>query len=296
MLEDGKGRKVLWLGAHKTGTTYLQSLLDVSKEGLSEHGVAYENLDTFRNRFTRPLLYKNFTAPPDDRSTFSTGDKATVLFDENIPGLVQSAISLSGGLYPLMEPRVNKVLGYLNYDPSHIVIGIRGMTGFLPSLYCETLKSTPYKSFEEFLRKVPSNISWVPLLKRIVGMFPGRSVTVYKAEEIRGKERELLSMVTGVPAQKILQSSGQERSGFSQKAIDVLDELSRTRAVVRSDVHAIVMKYPKSKVNAGFSPFDLEEKERLDALYARDVRGIKALEYVNFWESSLDRPNSVRSG
>lgn len=263
-------RRILWLGAHKTGTTFLQGILDASSDALGPAGTTYMSLDTFRDKYTRPLLFKNFEEAPAPASEFPIGSSTTILFDENIPGLVQDAVSADAGLYPQMEERVGTVMEHLAYTPDLILFGIRRLDGYLPSLYCETLKSTPFRLFPEFMEHVPKGLSWHPLLVRLAQMYPKVPLVVYLAEEMRGHERAFLSTLTGVPAPALQVDESRERPGFSQKAINRLKAVSKTRTVERKDVGQMIREFPKSADNPGFAPFGPQRQERFKALYAQD--------------------------
>jgi hypothetical protein len=269
-------RRLLWLGAHKTGTTFLQGMLDASASAMSEAGAAYMSLDTFREKYTRPLLFKNNEDTPAPASDFPIGAGTTVLFDENIPGLVHNAVSPEAGLYPEMEERVGKIMSYLNYTPDLLLFGIRALDGYLPSLYCETLKSTPFQTFHRFLQRVPADLQWYPTLQRLAAQFEDVPMVVYRAEDLRGHERTLLSTLTGVPVDALQADEKQERPGFSHAAIHGLKVLSKTREVVRADVSAMVQEFPKSADNPGFAPFGGKRKIALKALYAQDCAQIAA--------------------
>ena len=48
-------RDILWLGLHKTGTTFLQKSLDLSQKALQQAAIHYVDLDEFR-RLLQGLL------------------------------------------------------------------------------------------------------------------------------------------------------------------------------------------------------------------------------------------------
>lgn len=271
-----KAERVLWLGAHKTGTTFLQGMLDATFDPLTEAGVAYENLDEFRKKFTRPLLFKRHENPPAPASDWARGTKKTILFDENIPGLVQRAISRKNGFYPDMEVRLQTILEHLDYKPDHVFLGIRNLVGYLPSLYCETLKSTPFQPFESFMKQVPSQLQWYPMLQRLTTMFPGIPITIYRTEDLRGNERRLLSALTGIAPELFQVSENQDRSGFSKAAVRKLREISEIVGVQRGDVHRITRQLSKSKGNPRFDPFGQVRRTRFSLLYEKDQVEIAA--------------------
>ncbi|WP_165611610.1 hypothetical protein [Cognatiyoonia sediminum] len=176
----------------------------------------------------------------------------------------------------MMEIRVRKVINYLDYHPDLIVFGIRNLVGYLPSLYCEMLKSTPFQTFEHFMKRVPPQLQWYWLAKRMASMFPDVPLVLYRAEDLRGNERALLSALTGLPASVFEENAQKERSGFSKKTIRRLKKLSETQEVTRSDVFRMNRRFPKSAENPGFDPFGDIRRERFNKLYEKDLVEIAA--------------------
>lgn len=263
-------QNILWLGAHKTGTTYLQGILDASSQPLLNAGVQYETLEEFREKFTRPLLYKGHSGRLAPRSEFRRGKYKTILFDENIPGLVQGALSKRDGLYPNICQRTRLVTDYLGFEPDIVVFGIRNLVGYLPSLYCEILKSNPFIPFEDFMKNVQANLHWHPTLKRLESAYPNATMLIYRAENLRGNEVRLLSNLAQIPRVDFRIDHKQERSGFSRKAIHQLNRINQVREVTRSDVHLTNLAHPKSSKNPGFDPFGEKRRARFEELYKID--------------------------
>lgn len=281
-------KTILWLGAHKTGTTYLQRSLDLSKDALWASGVFYLELLDFRGKYGRPLLDGRSEPAPNEYQ--EPGNRVNLIFDENIPGYVQGALR-PRGLYSEMTTRIDRILEYLELVPDEIVFGIRSYDSFYPSLYCETLKSTKYQTFEQFLSKsLPrhkqasgigptidrmSHMRWIYLLDRIARYYPQVKVQVYFYEQLRGNEARLLSSVTGVPADQFDLLGDVERSGFSARAVEVLYELSTQGPVSTNDVREVVSKYPRSAELPGFNPFEDATRQVLHARYRQDIAELR---------------------
>ena len=209
--------------------------------------------------------------------------KLNLYFDENIPDLVQSVLSAQG-LYPDLESRSRIMADYFGLDAPRIFFGIRSFTGFLPSLFCETLKSTPYQPFSRFYRPDRHRLAWDEVIDRIRRTFPDSPIGVYRAEDLRGNERQLLSHVTGIPPEAFSFPEQSRREGFSHKAVRSLYALSQTRQVTFNDVFAAVREYPKGEKWKGFDPLSDEEKQRLDELYQRDLDRLRARSDIEFIE------------
>ncbi len=274
-------RNILWLGAHKTGTTFLQKSLDLSQEALKAGQVHYVALDRFRKDYTRPLLNGRTDmelAPSVYRQDW---EGTNLVFDENVPALVQH-VCHPQGLYVTAAERSRLLADHLGLEHPTIVFGIRPFAGYLPSLYCETLKSTPFKMFRKFLRTPLDTLAWYPVLKGLQEAFGGAEVLVYQYEGLKGNERALLSRVTGLPRESFTLLEKTERPGFSHRTIRELRELSQKRKVLHKDVRAAVKAYPRGPGYPGYWPWKPEEKPVLTDVYAADVARIKADDSLTF--------------
>ncbi|MEE8602937.1 glycosyltransferase family 2 protein [Euzebya tangerina] len=258
---------IFWLGAHKTATTFLQHSLDHSQDALQEYGVKYVELEEFRQRYARPLLNFDADSKPD-ATVFDGPEPINLIFDENIPGYVQHALSTKG-FYPEMIDRVDTVAQHLGISVDEVIFGVRRYDTFLPSLYCETLKSTPFKTFDEYLQSSFRNssrfsrLNWYNLLRQFVDAYPGRRVRVYFYEELRGREAELLESVLRIPSGDFTLHEGTERPGFSQKAVEELHRIAGQRQVERKDVRRAVKRHPKGRGNPSFDPWDEDQRHAL---------------------------------
>lgn len=264
---------ILWLGLHKTGTTFLQKSLDLSQGSLQAAGIRWVALDEFRRRWTRPLLHKDHPDAPSacDRPA---GLSRWMVFDENIPALVQHALTRDG-FYPDAGVRARVVADYLGLENLHLVLGLRSFADFVPSLYCEALKSTPFKPFRRFLVAPPETFSWIPLIDRLLAAFPDAPLLVYRAEDLPGQEARLLGRLTGLPAEAFTLLGKAERLGFSHEAVSRLHALALERPVTRADVSMLVQAHPRNAENRSYAPWGVEERALLDAAYARDIAELR---------------------
>jgi hypothetical protein len=269
-------RSVLWLGAHKTGTTFLQEALDLSAAALEARGLSYMALDSFRDAYTRPLLYQGRQHPPQPPR-----EGLNLVFDENIPALVQNVLSAEG-LYPEIAPRSQRISDYLGLQDPDIYFGIRSYTGFLPSLFCETLKSTQYQPFVRFYLRGIHVLDWGDLVDRLRRAYPGSRITLYQYEELRGKETRLLSQITGVDLADFTIPGKPNRPGFSHKAVRSLYERHKTETLTSKDVFEAVRRFPKSRKFPPFDPWRRPERESLDALYASHLARLRQRDDVTF--------------
>ncbi|MDE4175255.1 hypothetical protein PXK01_13915 [Phaeobacter sp. PT47_59] len=267
---------ILWLGAHKTGTTYLQSLLPHARSALARSGTLYVGLEAFRGLYSNPIL--NGTASTAARALprSTSGTPRYLIFDENIPALVQDVLSRHA-LYPEGAERALHLARQAGIHPGRIVLGIRSFDSYLPSLYCEVLKSMPFLPFSDFNRTPLIALSWCELIERLAAAFPRAQVCVYRAEDLKGRESDLLAWVTGLAPQDFPTTPGPTREGFSQDAIDALHDLHRKGPVIRQDVTRCLKNHPRSPDSAPFRPWDANRQRDLDLAYALDLERIDAL-------------------
>lgn len=273
---------IYWLGVHKTGTTFLQACLEASREALAQHCVDYQSLDAFRTAHTRPLLDLHGT--PETPSALLP-DRRQLIFDENILGLVQH-VAAPEGLYPEGSWRADEMADHLGLEAPQLVLGLRGFAGFLPSLYCEALKATPFKPFRRFLRTPLERLSWQPLVAGLLETFPESPITIYSAEMLRDHETRLLSHLLDIPAEALSRADHSERPGFSQRAIDEMIRLHEAGDLDRTTVKRLVRVHPRGPGVPGFDPWSAEERSQLDSLYAKDLEALSAWPRVTLLDPS----------
>lgn len=283
---------ILWLGAHKTGTTYLQSLLPHARTALARAGLLHLGLAAFRSFYTDPIL----NAPADTATAplprDETGAPRYLIFDENIPALVHDVLSRHA-LYPDGAERALQLARSAGVHPGRIVLGIRSFDSYLPSLYCEVLKSMPFLPFAEFNRTPLTALSWSNLIERLAAAFPKAQICVYRAEDLKGREADLLAWVTGLAPQDFPAAPGPVREGFSQGAIDALHALHRQGPVRHQDVARCLEAHPRTPGSAPFRPWEDARQRDLKLAYALDLEEIRALEKSTQNRISLWRPKGA---
>lgn len=293
LLNDTPPGDILWLGAHKTGTTYMQSLLPHARAALARAGLLHLGLAAFRSLYTDPVLNGGVGTPtplPRDE----TGAPRYLIFDENIPALVHDVLSRHA-LYPDGAERALQLARRAGIRPSRIVLGIRSFDSYLPSLYCEVLKSMPFLPFADFNRIPLTALSWSNLIERLAAAFPKAQICVYRAEDLKGREADLLTWVTGLASQDFPAAPGPVREGFSQSAIDALHELHRQGPVSRQDVVRCLEAHPRTPGSAAFRPWEDARQRDLKLVYALDLEEIGALEKSTQDRVTLWRPKGAAS-
>ncbi len=259
---------VLWLGLHKTGRPSAEIAGPVT--GGAERG---------GDRLCRvgrvpPPLDPAAVAQGASRGAGAGrpagGRTRWLVFDENILALVQHALTRQG-LYPKGGDRARILADHLRLRRPRVVLGLRGFAGLVPSLYCEALKSTPFKTFDRFLLQPVEEMSWLPLIEGLRANFPDSEMLLYRAEDLPGREARLLAEVTGLPETAFTLLDKPERLGFSHAAVTRLQHMAEGGPVSREDVRAVVRDLPRGPGQPGFSPWTPEDRAILEANYARDL-------------------------
>lgn len=271
---------ILWLGAHKTGTTNLQARLQAMQPILKRHGIGYDPLESFRETHTRPLLDRDAPLP-----RFSPPSARTqLIFDENILGLVQN-VCCPEGLYPEGAWRADEMADRLGLKDPHLVLGLRGFAEYLPSLYCETLKSIPFKPFRSFLRCPMEQLSWQPLVAGLLRVFPNSAMTLYTAEWLRGHETQLLTHLLSLPASEIATGPNEERPGFSQQAIEAMEAGMEDGPIGPAEAKRLAAAHPRGPDRPGFDPWSAQEHADLAARWQSDMTKLRTWSRVKFVDS-----------
>lgn len=281
-------QNIVWLGVHKTGTTFLQNCLDQSQPELVAHRLKYIKLKEFRDKYTRGLINNHPKFPPAPNEFTSNDIDTNLVFDENILSPIDKVLHPEG-LYMYAHERLRKLTGYLDFEAPHIVVGIRNFATFLPSLYIETLKHTPYQDFRRFLKTPLERMAWHPLVMRLRKSYPQSQISIYCYEDIRGSERKLLSKITGIGATHFTILDGKIRLGWSHKMMTELHKLSLERNVEISDVKALQKKQSVTAGHPKFDPWNPSEKLRLTEIYNEDLGKIRK-------DASIDVLNLVELG
>ncbi len=270
---EAPARDILWLGAHKTGTTSLQHQLSRVRAQLAAAGLFYIDTQALRARYTRPVLdlHQGDLPPP-----LPAGGAGYLVFDENIPGLVQDAVQ-PRGLYPDGEERALRLARVMGLEAPELVFGIRNFADYLPSLYCETLKALPFRSFDRFWSGQRMALSWCDLVERLLAAFPRSRLRLYRAGDLRGRENALLSWVTGLAERELPTPESALREGFSAAAIQALEMLSKRRDTGPLDLQQLLQRYPRRSAKEAFSPWSEPQRAELELLFRTDMQNLRAL-------------------
>lgn len=183
----------LHLGAHKTGTTSLQSALKRSPTALSRENAAY--LDKGKKNFRDMMSGKksinsewieDFLSPQDRKI------ENVLISEEDILGFCQ--ITDPVRIYSEFDEVVDRIHEtFKNISNVKILFSIRNYADFIPSVYSQEVKRGRVSaSFDEYLsEKVDlQNISWMPCIEKLSNTF-GDNICIWTYEFYRNDHRKV---------------------------------------------------------------------------------------------------------
>ena len=142
---SGKGPVYLHIGAPKTGTTYLQTVLDAAATPLRGRGLMFPGGKRGQQRATRDLL--NQGAPQARRHRAGSWREIVAQANEWPGTVIFSNETLALGLRPARVPRVAARFGDREV---HVVFTVRDLVRQLPACWQESLKNRATTSFVDY--------------------------------------------------------------------------------------------------------------------------------------------------
>lgn len=283
----------LHLGAHKTGSTFVQHTLLGNVNALTESGVCFIPLTKTRNTIGRAVNRQSdeFVAPARQllaevasRSVI----QRIVLSDENLlgwPGRRPHRVGLwwpgrrphRVGLYPRAKVHLTRLKERIGVDDEQLTIflGVRSLDEYLPSLYCEHLLHLPFLSFGQFLNEYDlDTLSWTGLVDDIRFVFPRAEYVCWTFEAFRRAPTKIAALIAGAPERSITDCAKVSRESLSARAIEKLSSLIRgplSAKEIRQRVEEARAAFPRSAKYPAFRPFSPVEVKCFRARYDRDV-------------------------
>lgn len=270
-------------GAHKTASTYLQTVLELNQPALTAAGVGYAPLQVLRKSLTNRLheLCPSTFRVEDLAGMFFHGRdvsedvRGLIISDENLLGLT-SAFLRSGQLYAHAENNMSHLRNLIAGRETVLFISIRSYDEFLASIYSEGLRwSRQSISFSEFWTGLDiDRLRWPALLRRIVDALQPAKVVVWRYEDFNEHEEEITAdLAFGFPENLNREVRTDLKSSMSHKAVQVIESLIPRcgRRATAQLVPIIDRMYSKNRGYASFSPWSSDEREALRKLYEADV-------------------------
>ena len=294
----------LHVGAHKTATTHIQQTLDAIRSQLVQGGTDAIPVDLFRpvwkaqtlrfgryRRMHRAALLRGWPVPTADLDRFArdldglrAGPGRILISEENLPGETDAAVG--AGPYPDLVPRLRLLRALLegvsrragHRDPAiHLLLCIRDMGSFLPSVYAEALKFFPVpRPFETAMgAALQTPPRWCDVVQGIRKAMPRARLTVWRYEDYQANSRDILALLAGTdpgplpdlprPTQTMTPSAAAVRAVEAMADLDMLPFHARI-ARVREAYSAA----PANPDHPAFRPLSDAQLARCTRAYEAD--------------------------
>jgi hypothetical protein len=268
------------VGLHKTGTTFVQDVLEQNSSNLQKYGALFLRRDLFRSEI-RSLV--DSAAPGDfARLHFacqrlhelSQGFGRIIISEENMLGRLRDLLATP--VYPELERRLAKWKTVLEGFDVKIFISTRCYAELASSAFAHLVKIGRAPSKSEMLR-INQNVvrSYEGLVLRVVNClaeaFPNAPLRVWRYEDFRYHNLHYVGKVAGstiIAANYSIPRSTRSPSALGVRALQRLETINAPqsfRTVVRKLVLSLDVGLDR------FSLFDQETRVALDALYQRDM-------------------------
>lgn len=302
---------VLHGGFHKTATSHIQSLLARNAKMLDRAGVHYLHHRDTRKRLTVPVQCNVYTSVGMDwdpkisdaelsemtcaffDEVLDTKAGRVIISDENMAGHCGHCVK-RGVLYRWRRKLIEVFSQQFPYPVSEVYLGVRNYADFFASAYVEYLRSVQGQWFVDeaiFRRNVLENMpSWHNVLKSIVTLFPEARVTVWKYEDFRALDREILSLLCGpdINVSKLKEPKDtNKRPTASGRAVAELLALIHSKGADHALQERVALqeKYPRGEEYGSYDPWTAQERAHLTHVYERDMDDIRANPAIDVLEA-----------
>lgn len=284
---------VLHLGAHKTATTYLQTLLHRNADVLRRH-----RIDLAHPKRLRPI----FQAAPRPRYTTSRGRRVAarawaleqvigsaadldrerlVISEEQLIGSLRTGLQ-GRGLYRDVSREIRAVSSVLNGRPVRVMFSIRGYETFHVSAWGQIMRGTGYQPFGEDQRRnlLESRRGWPEVLADLMRALPQDSdLTLWRYEKMAETLPAILSKLLGEDAASELRiCTGNPLPGPTGAAIDAIQAHVKSNGSAEPDeIARLFREYGKEQGYAAYDPWTAAERSLMQRSYRDDVAFIREL-------------------
>ncbi|MEO3414574.1 hypothetical protein AAFO92_07975 [Roseovarius sp. CAU 1744] len=270
-------RLVLHLGAHKTATTYIQSVLAAERAALRAKGVG----------LILPGDLRRDTAPQDRQGKISDATRQLTAFaaDPAINQIVLSEENLIGStgnnlrrnsLYPGLKRKLSRLPAPLDHPNNRILFALRDYGPYLSSSVTTAIRRG--KVFDpEALRAgfLPFARSWADVVADLREAFPAAEIKIWRYEDFADCGPMVFSAIADGFDPAPQAHAFRTLSGEAMRQIlpQLHDGSSRDRA--RRIVRQAARRHPISDANPAFTLWSPEEARQLSDAYERHWHEIR---------------------
>ena len=261
------------LGAHKTGSTHLQSRLEKSQYILNPNGISYIPLNTFRENFKK---FKNNSEPLIQSLKSYMNSQHVLISDEQILGNIRG---LHNGTYPLVKRNLQSLLAEFKGINIEFHLTIRNYEDFFISSYFEFLRQQEYINFTRFFRNINRiGFSWVDLVNEINSAGAENLIISEYKNIFENEDLYLYTLLgrTDLSLEKADSKPSIRRSRLSKEGYDVLNYVARKYSplATKSAMWALDSCTQSTSSNR-FNPFSVDQSVLLSQQYIADLEALK---------------------
>lgn len=283
----------LHIGAHKTGTTYLQRALKRRREELLHDGVAAFGPERLRRDLRVPSLAEPGAATPcafaplrDAIAAEAAAGRRVLLSEENLLGTTRAGrIARGAQFYPQAAARVGAMLTGLRETEATLFLAVRNPLPFLISGHGQQAKAGRLMPFARYLDGVnPLALRWSELVARLAALDGVAQVIVWRFEDHAAILPDMLGRMLGARAAARLRLPAQVRNpGPSARALyAALNALRDSPARdPRETLRDAMAEWPKGPDQPGPMPFDRAALAEGAAAYDADMTALAGLDKVS---------------
>ena len=285
------------MGAHKTATTRLQACLELLRAPLSARNIEYLNVTSSRNLFDPDLrragngkisVADAISAIRQRGASAVPWDCDIILSYENALGGLRDVLSPGPVGYAQAPSRLRVIEGVFAEWDIKIFYGVREFGSFFSSAYSETARSHETRLPEEVSSALAADhMSWSNLLERLTKVHRGGEIQVFRHEDYRKHEREILQLVSGLPAELIADLPSDDYHGslsmLAARAIVKARPFTNPKRY-REKVafsKALEAAFPVTPDNPKVNLWTPEQRSRLEVKYQEDLNRLEAMPGVN---------------
>jgi hypothetical protein len=290
-----KGTLFAHLGAHKTGSTLLQSVFLAERPRLLREGVAYIPFRDFRRGFTlRTPAWRSAPALPWDEMRAALDSllprepfRALLVSDETLLGHLRTDLgNAPDRLYEHCGEAVSFLKKTIGEERMTVFLFIRRLDDFVESAFLQRIRVGADVDFAEYVGGFDlDRLSWVPTVQEIAGALTGPEdrVVVYDHAWLRAAPRAVLADLFGrmgaTPPPPEALSPGINLS-YTEGQFRLVRRLNRIwpARLLRPGRNAVLHLIERSRGGGGRARFfDAATRWRLAERHKADLAGIAAL-------------------
>jgi len=273
----------LYIGAHKTATTHIQSVLEHNHKNLEQHNIKLSTPNELRKSWLPNFLnlcHKKDLSHMEDLKKELPTKGIWILSDENFTGTPYD-FKIHKGMYPNVGQRLKCLKELFPNAKIELYFSIRSYETFYRSTYLEVVRNRGYIPFQEYYNEEQfKHNSWVDVIEMFTSVIPEENITLWRYEDIKTLMPTIINNITGLNNAKelILNYPIQKtRESLSKKTIEVLASLSDVMSQKESKktIEILNNKYPLGDKYSKFISFTHKKQKEFQLQYKENIFNIK---------------------